>query len=84
MGRDGSDDRLRSAPGVVGRIRQLVSHAAAEIVIGAGLGGFVVEKYPDIAGIPTDAGAGIALVAAGMAMRHPKSPHGALSLMTRV
>lgn len=42
---------------------------AAEIVIGAGLGGFVVEKYPDIAGIPTDAGAGIALVAAGMAMK---------------
>lgn len=42
---------------------------AAEIVVGSFVGGYVAQTYPSIGGIPTDAGAGIALVAAGLAMR---------------
>ncbi len=39
-----------------------------EIVGAAGASGYVAAIRPDIAGIPTDAGAGIALLAGGMAL----------------
>ena len=47
-------------------VRAVVS--SIEIVGGAGVSGYVTAIRPDIAGIPTDAGIGIALLASGMAL----------------
>ena len=47
-------------------VRATVS--AIEIIAGAGASGYVAAMRPDVAGIPTDAGTGIALLAGGMAL----------------
>lgn len=48
-------------------VRTTVS--VAEIVIGAGVGGYVAEMKPDIGGIPTDAGVGLVLLGVGYGMK---------------
>ena len=40
-----------------------------EVIGGAALGGYVAAQKPDIAGVPTDAGLGIALIVGGYAMK---------------
>ena len=50
-------------------VRSVVS--AAEIIAGAGASGYIAAVRPDIAGIPTDAGLGIGLLAGGMALESP-------------
>lgn len=47
-------------------IRSVVS--TGELFLGATVGGYVAAQYPTIAKVPTDAGAGIALLAAGLAL----------------
>jgi len=48
-------------------IRGIVS--TGELLLGATAGGYVAEQWPTMAGVPTDAGAGIALVAGGLALK---------------
>jgi hypothetical protein len=48
-------------------VRTTVS--VAEIVIGAGVGGYVSEMKPNIGGIPTDAGVGLVLLGVGYGMK---------------
>ena len=43
--------------------------SAAEILVGAGLSGYVVEMQPSVGGIPTDAGAGLVLLGIGFGMK---------------
>lgn len=40
-----------------------------EVLGGAALGGYIAAQKPDVGGIPTDAGLGIALIAGGYAMK---------------
>jgi hypothetical protein len=47
-------------------VRTVVS--SAEIILGAGIGGYVSETMPDIGGVPSDAGIGLVLVGVGMGM----------------
>ncbi|MEY4004419.1 MAG: hypothetical protein RLZZ221_515 [Verrucomicrobiota bacterium] len=42
---------------------------SGEIILGATAGGYVAAQFPTIAGVPTDAGVGIACLAAGLAMK---------------
>ena len=48
-------------------IRGVVS--VGEIFLGATAGGYVAAQYPTVARVPTDAGAGIALLAGGLALK---------------
>lgn len=50
-------------------VRAVVS--GVEILGGAAASGYLATIKPDIAGIPTDAGSGIALLAGGMALESP-------------
>jgi len=43
--------------------------SAAEILVGAGLSGYVSEMQPTVGGVPTDAGAGLVLLGIGWGMR---------------
>jgi hypothetical protein len=47
-------------------VRNVVS--TAEIILGAGVGGYVSQTMPDIGGVPSDAGIGLVLVGVGMGM----------------
>ena len=40
-----------------------------EVLLGATAGGYIAAQFPTVAGVPTDAGAGIALLAGGLAMK---------------
>jgi|Laugrefa1bdmlbdn_1035148.scaffolds.fasta_scaffold35508_2 hypothetical protein len=42
-----------------------------EVIAGAYAGGYVSEAYGDMAGIPTDAGAGLILAGVGYGMKQP-------------
>lgn len=42
---------------------------SGEIILGATAGGYVAAQFPTVAGVPTDAGVGIACLAAGMALK---------------
>lgn len=61
--------RQRAARAVADRresVRQVVT--TGETLLGATAGGYIAAQYPTIAGVPSDAGIGIAAVAAGLAM----------------
>ena len=47
-------------------VRAVVS--SAEIILGATVSGYVSERFPTVAGIPTDAGLGIASLVGGIAL----------------
>lgn len=61
------------AAATVERNRQKVKLTvhAGEVMLGAGMSGYVSEMKPDIAGIPTDAGAALLLIGAGIGMAEP-------------
>lgn len=50
-------------------VRAVVS--GVEILAGAAASGYVAQVRPEVAGIPTDAGTGIAMLAGGMALESP-------------
>jgi hypothetical protein len=40
-----------------------------EVLLGATAGGYIAQQYPTVAGVPTDAGLGIASLVAGLSMK---------------
>lgn len=50
-------------------VRNMVS--GAEIIVGAGLGGYLAESVGDVWNIPVDAGGGLLLLGIGFGMNQP-------------
>lgn len=49
------------------QVRTVVS--GVEVIVGAGVGGFLSAKMPEVGGIPTDAAAGLVLIGVGYGMK---------------